>query len=92
MAYEAQLAKTKQELGAAQSNASQLEKRVATLQRDYATVEDELEETKKTVIELMGRKDCSKELEDVKEEKEALALELERVKKARVKLRRVLHG
>ena len=76
----------------AQSNASQLEKRVSTLQRDYATVEDELEETKKTVIELMGRKDCSKELEDVKEEKEALALELERVKKARVRLRRVLHG
>ena len=51
-----------------------------------------MEEMKKTVIELMGRKDCSKELEDVKGEKEALALELERVKKARVGLARVPHG
>ena len=65
-----------------------MEKRVGSLNRDYAAVEEELEETKKTVVELMGRRDQTRdqtrELERERKEKEALRAELEKVKKGRV--------
>lgn len=61
---------------------------MGSLNRDYAAVEEELEETKKTVVELMGRRDQTRdqtrELEREREEKEALRVELEKVKKGRV--------
>lgn len=57
---------------------------MGSLNRDYAVVEEELEETKKTVMELMSRKDQTRELQREREEKEALRAELEKVKKGRV--------
>ena len=54
---------------------------------DYRVVEDELEETKKILIELSSQRDNSAHVKELQAENQKLLAELERVKKSRVLLK-----
>ena len=81
---EQQTAKAKQELGTCQSSLQQSEKKFSQLVVDYRAVEDELEETKKTLFEMSSQRDNSATVKELQAENQRLLAELERAKQSRV--------